>query len=1014
MVPSPRVPSAYCLVPLLFEGLQGTLPLHDAYPQRLQAPPVRVIFIPMVTKPRASCPPEVSRLVERFNQNKEHYKKASYNETQVRREFIDPLFEALGWDIGNRQGLPETQKEVIHEHSLKIEGSSKAPDYAFCIGRKPKFFVEAKKPSVSLKVQPEAAFQVRRYAWSAKLPLSILTDFEEFAVYDTRFEPKVSDSASHARVLYFTYQDFETQWEEIAKVFSKDAVLAGSFDQFAEEKKRRGATEVDEAFLETIREWREQLAKDIHKQNSLNERQLNGAVQAIIDRIIFLRICEDRGTEEYGRLEKLKKTPDTYAALFKLFRNADERYNSGLFHFRNERDRPSEPDTLAPKLKVSDRVLHSIIDALYYPSPYDFRVFPPDVLGQVYERFLGDVIVLSSAGKTVKIEQKPEVRKAGGVYYTPTYIVDYIVDHTVGAIVNGKKPHEVAGRTEKTFKPAKSENPIRVLDPACGSGSFLLGAYDFLLNWYHKQYIADPKRWTKGTEATIWRKATNDYRLTINERKRILLDHIYGVDIDRQAVEVTKLSLLLKCLEGEDSDTIANHLFHAKDRALPDLAGNIRCGNSLVGTDFYNRHRPNSFTFEERLRINAFDWDQEFRLAGGGSFDVVIGNPPYLSYSGRQAVVFDPPQLHGYIDERYEIGGWVTSHGLFIEQSARRLCRRLLGFIIPDQVGHLDGYESTRAALTQRLSPRDIRYWGENVFKGVTTPALTVVADKDWNSRTRLQFTTGITEETVINGGEKWTSKAQDDLLARISRGASTLGELVADPGVHTGNCSKKLIIELKGAKRTLPPILEGRLVSRYRCRRPTKGLDIKYQAADGEYFTIRPIERYLSARFVIRQTATHPIVGPRKYADYFRNTLLALYDPAPPLAAEYIVGLLNSRLLRYLYSIQVHEAGQKAFPQVKVRSLRALPMIFPKQGNKTDWAIHDEVVGHVHSMLRLSDRLDDQLTQDELRTLSQQLVHIDSALDELVYSLYGLKQEEITVIDAALGEEAAEPIDLD
>lgn len=625
----------------------------------------------MPSTTQTAFPTEVAKLVERFSDNFKQYKSPSYNETQVRREFVDPFFKSLGWDVDNAEGYAEAYKDVVHEDSIRIQGSAKAPDYGFRIGGTRKFFVETKKPHVNLNVQPEAAYQLRRYAWSAKLPLSILTDFEEFAVYDTRIKPLPSDKASKARILYLKYTDYEARWSEIRDVFHKESIRKGAFDRYAESNRKRGTEEMDEAFLDTIRQWREDLAKDIHKHNELSERHLNHSVQALIDRIIFLRICEDRGTEEFGRLLKLRNDADLYPALVELFHAADERYNSGLFHFKPERSRASEPDTLATGLRVSGRILKRIIGDLYYPSQYEFRVFPLDVLGQVYERFLGDVITLSKTGKTVTIEPKPEVRKAGGVYYTPTYIVDYIVGHTVGELVKGKQPHEVAGRTEKTFKPSKGAHPIRVLDPACGSGSFLLGAYQFMLNWYRDQYALAPERWLRGAEPTIWQAGERDYRLTISERKRILLDHVFGVDIDRQAVEVSKLSLLLKCLEGENSDTIGAHLFHMKERALPDLGANIRCGNSLIAPDFYDGKDPDSFTTEDRLRINAFDWKKEFKgVFKDGGFDAVIGNPPYvlLQHEFRDDIQLD------YYRNRYTTASYkLDTYHLFIERAIRLL-----------------------------------------------------------------------------------------------------------------------------------------------------------------------------------------------------------------------------------------------------------------------------------------------------------------------------------------------------
>lgn len=207
------------------------------------------------------APQLIIDLVERFERNIESYKSNGYNETQVRREFIDPFFEALGWDINNKAGHAEAYKDVIHEDAVKVSGVTKAPDYSFRIGGQRKFFVEAKKPSVNLKDAPAAAFQVRRYAWSAKLPLSIVTDFEELTVYDCRIKPDQNDKSDKARIKYYTYKQYPEKWGEIASVFSKDAILKGSFDKYAESNKgKRGTAEVDSAFLAEIESWREMLA----------------------------------------------------------------------------------------------------------------------------------------------------------------------------------------------------------------------------------------------------------------------------------------------------------------------------------------------------------------------------------------------------------------------------------------------------------------------------------------------------------------------------------------------------------------------------------------------------------------------------------------------------------------------------------------------------------------------------------------------------------------------------------
>jgi len=680
-----------------------------------------------------TAPAEILALVEKFREHADAYKSGRYNETQLRREFVDPLFKALGWDVDNEKGWAESYKDVIHEDAIKVGGSTKAPDYCFRIGGVRKFFVETKKPSVNVKGDPTPAFQVRRYAWSAKLPLSIVTDFEEFAVYDCRTRPKKTDKASKDRTLYLTYRDYDARWDEIAGIFSREAILRGAFDKYAASKKKRGTAEVDDEFLKEIERWREALAKNLARRNErLSQRELNFAVQKTIDRIIFLRICEDRGIEPIDQLRGVTNGKNIYPRLAQLFRAADAKYNSGLFHFEREAGRPEAPDEWTLDLAIDDKTLKDIIRHLYYPdSPYEFSVLPADILGQVYERFLGKVIRLTPAHQA-KVEEKPEVRKAGGVYYTPTYIVDYIVQNTVGKLVAGKTPREIAART-KTGKPAKGKRPLAVLDPACGSGSFLIGAYQFLLDWHLGWYREnDPAAHLAGKAPKIYEVAGAegagddgaDYRLTTAEKKRILLDHIYGVDIDPQAVEVTKLSLLLKVLEGETRETLQRQLF-AKERALPDLAGNIKCGNSLIGPDFWRDQQMELFDEEERLRINTFDWPAEFPHIFKGEnpgFDAVIGNPPYVRIQVMQTWA---PQEIAYFSKTFASAkkGNYDLYVVFVERSLSLFnADGLFGFILPSKFFVTDYGEGLRRIITEsRRLHHVVDFKHHQVFDGATT-----------------------------------------------------------------------------------------------------------------------------------------------------------------------------------------------------------------------------------------------------------------------------------------------------
>jgi hypothetical protein len=744
-------------------------------------------------------PKEILDLIDRFEANREAYRAGQYNETQLRREFLDPLFKALGWDIDNRTGYAEAYKDVIHEDQIRVGGVTKAPDYCFRIGGARKFFLEAKKPSTQIKDEPAPAYQLRRYAWSAKLPLSILSDFEEFAIYDGRVKPFKTDSASTARVFYCTFRELAEKWEWLASVFSRDAVLKGSFDKYAESTRvKRGTAEVDADFLASMEQWRADLARNLALRNpKLTQRELNFAVQRVLDRVIFLRICEDRGIEDYGRLRGLLNGERIYPRLCQLFQQADTRYNSGLFHFQPEKERSEPPDNLTLELELDDKLLRELLRGLYYPdSPYEFSVITGDILGQVYEQFLGKVIRLTDGHRAV-VEEKPEVRKAGGVYYTPTYIVEYIVRESVGRLlidIAGKSaPRRVmfpgvdrssaADGQEQSPPPPQPQTKaapmdsrranailervgqLRILDPACGSGSFLIGAYQYLLDWHLDFYLAnDPTKWAKGRRAAMVQTHPG-WRLTIAERKRILLNNIYGVDIDPQAVEVTKLSLLLKVLEGETRQTVQSLLGFLHERALPDLGNNIKCGNSLIGPDFYEQPELPLLTDDDRLRINVFDWLAEFPhilrrqsasdklqetpaapldytwpgvpLHGAyaskpakaspkpptagpapvrweGGFDVVIGNPPYV----RQESLSAYKSYFGLHYEAYD--GVADLYAYFMERGVQLLRDGgLFSVIVSSSFLRATYGEPLRRALKRHAAIRRIvDFGGKPVFTG--------------------------------------------------------------------------------------------------------------------------------------------------------------------------------------------------------------------------------------------------------------------------------------------------------
>ncbi|OQY29309.1 MAG: restriction endonuclease subunit R [Candidatus Cloacimonetes bacterium 4572_55] len=996
-------------------------------------------------------PTIIHELTERFDRNIDAYKSGKYNETQARREFIDPMFEALGWDVSNRKGYAESYKDVVHEDAVKVGRSTKAPDYGFRIGGQRKFFLEAKKPSVNIKRDIHPAYQLRRYAWSAKLPLSILTDFEEFAVYDCRVRPVMTDKASHSRIMYLTYKDYVDQWDDLYGKFSRDAILKGSFDKYVASKKaKRGTAEVDATFLQEIERWRNLLARNIALRNpDLTQRQLNFSVQRTIDRIIFLRIVEDRGIEDYGRLMALQNGNQVYKRLAHLFDQADDRYNSGLFHFRNEKGRSGLPDSLTRGLIIDDKVLKDILNNLYYPnSPYEFSVLPADILGQVYEQFLGKVIRLTPAHRAV-VEDKPEVKKAGGVYYTPTYIVDYIVKQTVGKLVEGKKPG-----------PRGSVSKLRILDPACGSGSFLLGAYQFLLDWHRDQYTKDdPQKWATGRRPAIY-QSRGEWKLTIDERKRILLNNIYGVDIDSQAVEVTRLSLLLKALEHENEQSINRQMAFFHQRVLPDLGNNIKCGNSLIGSDFYDG-QMSLLDEEEMYRINVFDWEIDFSdIMGNGGFDAVIGNPPYV----RQEMLKD---LKPYFEKTYKVyKGMADLYVYFIEKAISLLrSGGMFAYIVANKWMRAKYGEPLRRWLKQQGLIEILDFGDLPVFKKATTYPCVMTIQK--GSTNEAFFTSEIesldfydlkeyvqershpvTMSRLADAGWSLAPEAVKDLLAKLRDKGVPLGDYLPGKiyyGIKTGlnkafvinaETRSRLIAEDARSEELIKPLLVGRDIKRY--QPPTserfliliqKGwtnknrgkisgwswLEKNYSAIanylvpfakDAEkrydkgdfWWELRACDYYAEfekSKFLLPDISTRGnFILDKTRNLYCMNTAYII-----PSEDVFLFGILNSRLITFFYE-HLSAVFRGGYLRFIYQYLVELPIRAIDFTDPTDMARHDQMVTLVQRMLDLNQRLAAAKVPQATTMLQRQIAATDRQIDKLVYELYDLTDEEIKIVE--------------
>ncbi len=984
-----------------------------------------------MANPKDQAIKKLTELVKRFDEQYASYKNSTYNETQTRRDFIDPFFKSLGWDVDNEQGYAESYREVIHEDRLKISGVSKAPDYSFrLVGGKKLFFVEAKKPSVLVKEEIPPAYQIRRYGWSAKLPISIITDFEEFSLYDCTVKPNPNDKASTARIKYLNFRDYAKEFDFFWETFGKENVLKGSFDKFVKsDTHKKGTATVDKEFLQSLDEWRTYLATSIAINNKkLDEDEINFVVQQIIDRLIFLRIAEDRNVEPFGNL-KQTLAGDHYKNLFNLFKQADDKYNSGLFDFKK--------DKISEHLTIDNKVLKNIITDMYYPSPFAFDAMPVEIMGTAYEQFLGKVIRITPAHHA-KIEEKPEVRKAGGVYYTPQYIVDYIVKNTVGKHIEGKKPDEIS--------------KLKIVDPACGSGSFLIGAYQFLLD-FHKNYYTDNGKKAKTSKGNL---LTPEGNLTTSEKKRILLNNIFGVDIDANAVEVTKLSLLLKCMEGETEASISNQMKMFHERVLPTLDENIKCGNSLIDVDFYS----GELDFGEDRKVKPFNWKKEFReIFKNGGFDAVIGNPPYV----RQELLGDPKK---YFEKHYKVyHGMADLYSYFIEKGIELLNKDgLFGIIVANKWMRANYGENLRRWIKSKNILEIIDFGELPVFSGATTyPCILIVRSGQNSSEFNIVNVKTLSFDTLDNyvlenkiniridslddNGWNLVSTSEQNLINKIKSKGIPLNSYLNQKifrGILTGyneafiienTIKNKLLKEDKNNIEVIKPFIIGRDIKRYKYPETTKyiiftkrGIEIEKYPSIKNYLLqfkkqLMPKPKdFKGTNWEGRKAGTYKWYEIQDSTEYYKEfekpkiawgnlcklspfTIIKdpLYINAPAAFFVsddfYLLGLLNSNLLWY-YLKKIAAERQGGFIEAKPMYVSLLPIKVIRSDNSIENNFQIETINLVHQLLELNKKYSETNLHSNKLQIDNKIKYIENKINEIVYQLYGLTKEEIEFIE--------------
>jgi len=1089
---------------------------------------------------------EILKLIERY----EGKPKSEWDEAQVRTSLLNPFWRALGWEIDNPEQVEVEKRIHMTEHT-------KFADYAFMENKKTHFLVEAKSPAHNLIKDKDAIFQVKRYVYcTIETYLGILQDFEEFLPILVLNAPDIEKP--HVGLLkshYMKYTEYVEKWDELCELYSREAVLSGSLEKLLPQgKKIEKVTEpLDRKFFNDLRDWRKDIAKSIAKRNpDITDERINESVNDLLNRLLFLRIIEDRKIESRDILHQewlrwqLEQRGSLWAYLLELFADLNPKYNGTLFQRRKD-------DPLATII-IDDKPLHELIKNLYYPSPYLFSLLPVEIIGNAYEKYLGSVI-RTTPSRLVKLEEKPEVRKAGGVYYTPKYIVEYIVEQTVGRLLDGDtvgaiprdcpddahtikkgQTHLTEGQTQgsaPTRKPMKPKDvrKLKILDPACGSGSFLIGAYERLERYYLDYYRKHPKE----NKGYLVKTPEGDEKLSFKIKQQILIDNLHGVDIDEQAVNITKFSLYVKLME--DEDYMSQNVLIGQ-ALLPDLKNNIKCGNSLVGWDILDMEiLPDGAGRDDILKkINPFDWEdafpQVFHVNKGacslvqtqqytGGFDAVIGNPPYIRIQTMKDTSLEQVD---YFKKKYESAkkGNYDIYVVFVERALQLINEKgRTGYILPHKFFTSKYGEMLRTIISKGNHLSHVVHFGhQQVFQGATTYTCLMFLDRhkkeefrfvkvhdieEWQRKViscggrrlkssvakEVELGNGGLQSTAIEEGMIQLSSVTEkewnfvigpgaELFDKLSNMPVKLGD-VAEIFVGLQTSADKVFImdlveERKNTivlhsvsldkdwvfeKDLFHPIVSGTDVNRY-AELPERQFILfpyRIEAERGVLIPFREIKskfpktaKYLLENKKILEGREKGKFKGNKWFRFGRSQNIGIQDRVkicvPRLVEylyaaydikgnhyldnvdvggitlkadydkhnmKYILGLLNSKLLRWFFPY-ISEPYRGGWLSANRQFIEQLPIRTIDFTNPSDVAKHDRMVSLVTEMLSLHKRLAEargvnkgacSLVQKNRqpvsrlqKTIRKQIEITDMKIDELVYELYGLTEDEIKIVE--------------
>lgn len=657
---------------------------------------------------------ELSKLIEKYNKFKNEG-RLDFTSEETIRNWLNDLLGIFGWDVRDTSQI--LQEKVLsrqeRERISEINSRNIRPDYTFKLAKQKITFLDAKDISVKIIDDNEAAFQIKSYGWSISAPCAFISNFEEFAIYDCTYIPEQKQSCTLGR-LYLHINDYLSNFELLDDHLLKENIYKGKLNEMyslsMKGNKYIERIPLDFKFAKQLSEFRITLATNILEKNSgyigQNYENLSYIVQVIINRILFIRVCEARNIEEEGLLLSYKDQGfwDTFK-------------NSSYFEFYEHYDGPLfDRINSIHEIRISNHIFNQLLEFLYYPSPYRFDVIPTKLLSDIYEIFLSKKLVIKD--NIVKDEIKSEYLKNKGAVSTPQFIVQEIIKRTI------QKNKLIDSGIENLLS-------NKILDVACGSGVFAIEVYDYLEDIFTEMYSTSNH---PDFEQYFFRTESNVI-INLLGRAAIIDNCIFGVDIDPEAVEVAKMSLSLKIIDATDYIESYNDIGIFGNRILNGIGNNIKCGNSLVESDILELFPPLNDNEDELLKTNIFDWNDEhgffqiFQEKGG--FDFIIGNPPYVEVKNYN---IDLPTMHQYIKDKFPSSknGKIDLAIPFIEKAISLLnMTGRLGFIVQKRFFKTDYGKKIREIITEeKYLSSIIDFEATDIFKDRITYVALLILDK--------------------------------------------------------------------------------------------------------------------------------------------------------------------------------------------------------------------------------------------------------------------------------------------